>query len=203
MIAMTWEPVLSIPKTCLMLPLGGSQDPREWAERKCAELLGPEATDKTRRLFTETLAEDTVKGRESRTQVLAGLVFYPGFNRYPPICNVDVNAFRPAPGDPPVDLESWRESNGKPQRNTIGDVETTEVELPAGPALRFHERREQKVPHHGGHMIGESILYAVRPPEIRDSVTLMVTWMEPQFRSMIIKMADGMAQSLKIAPREN
>jgi hypothetical protein len=35
------------------------------------------------------------------------------------------------------------------------------------------------------------------------AVTLMVTWMEPQFRSMLIKMADGMAQSLKIVPREN
>jgi hypothetical protein len=114
-----------------------------------------------------------------------------------------VDAFRPAPGDPPADLESWRESNGRPQKNTIGDIEITEVELPAGPALRFHERREQKVPHHGGHMIGESILYAVRPPEIRDSVTVTVTWMEPQFGSRLIKMSDTIAQSLKIVPRED
>ena len=77
MTAMTWKPVLSIPKTCLMLPLGGTEDPKEWAKRKCTELLGPEATDKTRRLFTETLAEETVKGRESRTQVLAGLFSTP------------------------------------------------------------------------------------------------------------------------------
>jgi hypothetical protein len=203
MTAMTWEPVLSIPKTCLMLPLGGSQDPKEWAKRKCVELLGPEATDKTRQLFTETLAEDTMKGRESRTQVLAGLFFYPDFNRYPPICSVDVNAFRPAPGDPPSDLESWRESNGRPQENTIGDIEITEVTLPAGPALRFHEQRMQKVPHMHVHMVEESILYAVRPPQIRDSVTLMVTWGEPQFRSRLIKMADVVAQSLKIVPRED
>jgi hypothetical protein len=196
--------MISIPKTCLVLPLGRREvDPEQWAERKCAELLGPEATGKTRQLFTETLAEETVKGRDSKSQMLSGLVFYPDFNRYPPICTVSVDGFSPAPGDPPADLDSFRETNGKPQKNTIGDIETTEVELPAGPALRFHERREQKIPHHGGHMIGESILYAVRPPEIRDSVTLMVTWMEPQFRSMLTKMADGMAQSLKIVPREN
>jgi hypothetical protein len=198
-----WVPVISVPKMWIQLPLGDRQDPREWAERKCAELLGPEAADKARRLFTEALTEETLKGRKSSTQMVGGLVFYPDYNRYPPICTVDIDGFRPAPGDPPADLQSWRESNGKPQKNTIGDIEITEVELPAGPALRFHERREQKVPDHGGHMIGESILYAIRPPEIRDSVTLMVTWMEPQFRSMLIKMADGMAQSLKIVPRED
>jgi hypothetical protein len=203
MTAMAWKPVLSIPKTCLMLPLGGSQNPREWAERKSAELLSPDVAGETRRLFIETLEENTVKGRASRTQVLSGLVFYPGFDRYPPICDMAVDAFRPGPDDPPSDLESWRETNGKPQPNTIGDIETTEIELSAGPALRFHERREQKIPHQHGHMVGESILYAVRPPEIRDSVSLMVTWMEPQFRDMLIKMADGMAQSLKIVPREN
>jgi hypothetical protein len=197
-----WKPVISIPRTCLMLPLATQEDPKRWAERKCTELLGPEATDKIRRLFTETVAEQTTTDRKNK-QMLSGLVFYPNFNRYPPICNVDVDAWSPAPGDPPADLDSFRESNGKPQKDTIGDIETTEVELPAGPALRFHERREQKVPHHGGLMIGESILYAIRPPEIPDSVTLMVTWMEPQFRDMIIKMADGMAQTLKIVPRED
>jgi hypothetical protein len=198
-----WVPVISVPKTWVQLPLGDRQDPREWAERKCAELLGPEAAEKTRRLFIETLTEDTAKGRKTSTQMVAGLVFYPDFNRYPPICTVDINGLFPAAGEQPADLESWRESNGKPQKDTIGDIETTEVELPAGPALRFHERREQKVPHHGGLMIGESILYAIRPPEIPDSVTLMVTWMEPQFRDMLTKMADGMAQSLKIVPRED
>jgi hypothetical protein len=203
MTAMTWEPVLSIPKTCLMLPLGGSQDPQEWAERKCAELLAPDAPDKTRRLFTETLAEDTVKGRESRTQVLAGLVFYPDFNRYPPICNVDVDAFRAAPGTAPASLESFRETDGRARKNTIGDIETAELELPAGPALRFHERYETTVPHTGVRMIGESIDYAIRPYGMPDAVTLLVAWVEPQYRDMLIKMADGMAQSLKIVPREN
>jgi hypothetical protein len=52
-------------------------------------------------------------------------------------------------------------------------------------------------------MIGESILHAVRPYGIPDAVTLMATWMEPQFRDMLTKMADGMAQSLKIMPRED
>lgn len=52
-------------------------------------------------------------------------------------------------------------------------------------------------------MIGESILYTVRPPKIRDSVTLMVTWMEPRFRAVLTKMADVMAQSMKIVPRKN
>jgi hypothetical protein len=188
----------------LVLPLGRREvDPNQWAKAKCAEMLGLEATDKTRRLFTETLAEETVKGRNSESQMLGALVFYPDFNRYPPICTVAVDGFSPAPGDPPVDLQSFRRTNGTPQKNTIGDIEVTEMELPAGPALRIHERREQKIAHLGGHMIGESILYAVRPFGIPDAVTLMVTWGEPQFRDMIIKMADGMAQTLKIVPRED
>jgi hypothetical protein len=186
-----------------VLPLATQEDPRKWAERKCAELLGPKATDKTRRLFIETVAEDIVTGRKSASQMYAGLVFYPDFNRYPPICDVDVDGFSPAPGDPPVDLQSFRRTNGMPQKNTIGDIEITEVELPAGPALRIHERREQKIAHFGGHMIGESILYAVRPFGIPDAVTLMVTWMEPQFQSMVTKMTDAMAQTLKIVPRED
>jgi hypothetical protein len=192
-----WKPVISIPKTCLMLPLGSSEDPEEWAKQKCTELLGPDASSKTRKLFTETVAEQTAADRSNK-QMLSGLVFYPDFSRYPPICTVAVDAW----SDPPSDLDSFRESNGKPQRNTIGDIEITEVELPAGPSLRFHERREQSIPHRGGHMIGESVLYAIRPPELADSVTLMATWMEPQFRDMLTKMADGMARSLKIVPRE-
>jgi hypothetical protein len=198
-----WKPVILIPKTCLMLPLATQDDPKKWAERKCTELLSPEATDKTRRLFIETVAENIVTGRKSKSQMLGGLMFYPDFNRYPPLCPISVDGFSPAPGDPPVDLDSFRESNGKPQKNTIGDIEITEVELPAGPALRFHEHREQKIPHHGGHMIGESILYAVRPHRIPDAVALMVTWMEPQFRTRLIKMADDIARSLKIVPRED
>jgi hypothetical protein len=142
-------------------------------------------------------------GGHGQDPVLAGLVFYPDFNRYPPICNVDVDAFRPAPGLGPVELDSFRETDGKPRKNTIGDIEITEMELPAGPTLRFHERYETKAPHTGVRMIGESIDYAIRLNGMPDAVTLMVTWVEPQFRSMLIKMADGMAQSLKIVPRED
>jgi hypothetical protein len=198
-----WTPVISVPKTWIQLPLASRWDPEQWAEQKCAEVLGADVSDKTRRLLIETIAEVTVTGRESKSQMLGGLVFYPSFDRYPPICTVAIDGFSPAPGDASVDLDSFRESNGKPQENTIGDIETTVLELPAGPALRFNERRTQQVPHMHVHTVGESVLFAVRPYGIPDAVTLMATWMEPQYRDMLIKMADGMAQSLKIVPREN
>jgi hypothetical protein len=194
---LSWKPVILMPKTCLLLPLGGDEDPREWAERKCAELLGPEAKEEIKSKFTRKVAEQITLHRKEK-QILSGLVFYPNFKRLPPVAAIDVDGYCPAPGKPPADLQSWREK-WKPQRNTIGDMEITEVSLPSGPALRLHEIHKEKMLL-GGHWISQKIMYAVRPPEIRDSVTLMVTWEESTLNPQLTKMADEIAKSLKIVP---
>ncbi len=70
----------------------------------------------------------------------AGLLFYPDYNRLPPIANIDVFEYYSNNPDRPTSLDFYRELYGTPTERTIGPIEVTNLQLPAGPAIRFHQR---------------------------------------------------------------
>ena len=104
--------------------------------------------------------------------------------------------------DPPISRRrSRRASAGGASGGQRSDI--TDVDLPAGPAVRFHNGYWHKsrlpividLPH-------VHVTYAVRPPAIEDAVLLVVAWTEVKFSEMLFNMADAMAQTLEIKVRD-
>ncbi|MGH3295670.1 MAG: hypothetical protein ACRDP7_28120, partial [Trebonia sp.] len=96
--------------------------------------------------------------------------------------------------------EFYRENFGMPDKDTVGPVEVADVQLPAGPAIRFHRRFWSKQIQWwdpASHQ-WEEVMYAVRPPQITSAVVLTVSWVEFNFSESLIKSADAMAQTLEI-----
>ena len=194
---MNWKPDFMTPETCVFLPAGQPGDPRTWCEERAAKLLPPPATDRQRTALADNLREGTLQARE-RTPMLAGVLYYPDCTRIPPIARIEVQGFYPKSTYEPVTLDLFRETLGTPGKHTLGDIQVTELTLPAGPALRFHEKFEAR--HHplGNWYESQRITYALRPESIEDGLWLSIVWMEPAFSEPLTKMAEGMAQSLKI-----
>lgn len=96
-----------------------------------------------------------------------------------------------------------REVYGAPDEKTLGEIEVTEVDLPAGPALRFHRHWAQKPDQLGRSIEREDVIYAVRPPQIRDAVVLVVSWVELALGPALIKTADAVAKTLTIKPLDD
>ena len=74
----------------------------------------------------------------------------------------------------------------------------TDLELPAGPAIRFHRRfwpRQGRAPVASQ---WEEVMFAVRPPQISDSVVMTVSWVESKFSLALTNAADAMAPTLAI-----
>lgn len=111
-------------------------DPRPWCEEKAAELLGPGAKRKRVSRLTDTFIgyAERLKDRPgSGIPEVAALFFYPDFNS----CRGSAEVFvlgGSAPGGPLTPARA-REL-AMPDKNTLGNVEMTETEVPAGPAIR-------------------------------------------------------------------
>jgi hypothetical protein len=74
----------------------------------------------------------------------------------------------------------------------------TDVELPAGPAIRFHRRFWPKRTWYPIAHQWEQVTYAVRPPQITSAVVLTVSWVEFKLSEALINAADAIAQTLVI-----
>ena len=129
---------------------------------------------------------------------MGGLVFFPDFNRLPPIANVDVFGYHSKDPAEPSSLEFYRGLYGTPTERSVGPVEVTDLQLPAGPAIRFHRRYWPKANWDPIAHQWEDVTYAVRPPEIDSAVVLRVSWVEFKFSEALIKSADAIAQTLEI-----
>lgn len=87
---------------------------------------------------------------------------------------------------------------GTPTERSIGPIEVTDLQLPAGPAVRFHQRYWPKPS--GDPIIHEweEVRFAVVPRQADSAFVLKVAWVEPQFSEMLIAMADAIAPALEI-----
>jgi len=191
-----WTVDVKIPPTALWLPLRSDLPPKEVGRRAAIKVLGEEKPKEDLEKFAQVISDHT-EDCQRRHVRKGGIVFLPDFNRLPPIATIDV--FAEHSETPPSTLDHYRELYGTPDKDTLSPIEMTDVDLPAGPAVRFHSGYWHKSrlpividrPH-------LHVTYAVRPPVIEDAVLLMVAWTEFKFSEALVNMADAMAQTLEV-----
>jgi hypothetical protein len=191
-----WRPIIKATDTTLWLPLGEKGPLDQVAADSALRVLGEDAPKDQLKMMERVIHDGTLDSRQ-RGSMRGGLLFWPDLTRFPPVANIDLSGFYPPDPDKPLTLDQDREVYGTPNDETIGPIETTEVQLPIGPALRFHRRWARKK-RFGSSIVREDVIYAIRPDQIPDSVVLVVSWVEPQFSQVLIKVADKIAQLLEI-----
>jgi hypothetical protein len=191
-----WTVDIKIPPTALWLPLKSDLPLKELGRRAAIKVLGEGKPEADLEKFAQVISDHT-EDCQRRQVRKGGIVFFPDFNRLPPIATIDV--FTEYSQTPPSTLDHYRELYGTPDRNALSPIEMTDVDLPAGPAVRFHSGYWQKsrlpVVIDRPHL---HVTYAVRPPAIEDAVLLMVAWTEFKFSEALVNMADAMAQTLEV-----
>jgi hypothetical protein len=195
--ASNWDPELKVPPTTLWLPLGNDLPATEIGKRAAVKILG-EDTSKDRLKKFARVVTDGVTDCRQRGVRLGGLLFYPDYNRLPPIANIDVFEYYSSDPERPTSLDFYRKLYGTPTERTIGPMEVTNLQLPAGPAIRFHQRYWPKPSGDPIVHEWEEVRFAVLPPQIDSAVVLAVGWVEPQFSEALINMADAIAQTLEV-----
>jgi hypothetical protein len=195
--ASNWEPDLKVPPTTLWLPLGSDLPAKELGKKAAVNILGGDAPKDHLAKFARVVTDGTTDCRR-RGVKLGGLLFYPDYNRLPPIANIDVSGYYSNDPARPTSLDFYRQLYGTPTERTIGPIEVTNLQLPAGPAIRFHQRYWPKPS--GDPIIHEweEVRFALVPPQMDMAVVLEVAWVEPQFSEALINMADAIAQTLEI-----
>jgi hypothetical protein len=196
---LAWRPDLKVPKTTFMLPVASDRPLDELGREAALKVLGSAAPEEQLRMFAQFIHDGTTDSRR-RGAKMAGLIFFPDFTRFPPVANLDLFGFYPDDPGKPSSLETYRRIYGPPGKQATGPVEVTDVELPAGPALRFHRRWVPRAGLRGYSYEREDITYAIRPPQINDAVVLVVSWVEPAFSEALIKTADAVAKTLQVKP---
>jgi hypothetical protein len=192
-----WEPELKVPPTTLWLPLRNDLPAKEIGKRAAVKILGDDPSKDRLKKFARVVSDGVTDCRRRGVRQ-GGLLFYPDYNRLPPIANIDVFGYYSKDPERPTSLEFYREVYGTPTERTIGPIEVTNLELPAGPAIRFHQRYWPKPS--GDPIIHEweEVRFAVKPPQIDSAVVLRVGWVERQFSEALINMADAIAPTLEI-----
>lgn len=196
----TWSPGLKVPAHTLWLPLGSDKSLQEIGARAVLKVLGTGTPEDRLEKFARVIRTGTKSSRD-RGAMMGGLIFFPDYQRLPPIATVDVFGYHADEPGKPSSLDVFREhfgTPGTPGADMAGPVEVTGLELPAGPAIRFHRRflPEQcpdPVAYHW-----EEVVFTVRPPQISDSVVVTISWVEARFSEALIDAADAMAPTLAI-----
>jgi hypothetical protein len=192
-----WSPGLKVPEHTLWLPLGSEKPLEEIGARAALKVLGAGTPQEHLKKFARIIRDGTKSSRD-RGAMMGGLIFFPDYRRMPPIATVDVFGYHSDEPGEPSSLESFREHFGTPGRDTVGPVEVTDLELPAGPAIRFHRRFWPKQSRAPVAYQWEEVMFAVRPRQISDSVVMSVSWVESKFSRALTKAADAMAPTLAI-----
>jgi hypothetical protein len=191
-----WSASVTVTDTTLWLPVTDERPLEQIAAEGTVKVLGANAP-KDQLMMMERVIHDGTREARQRNSMRSGLLFWPDMTRFPPVANIDLFGYYQPNPDKPLTLDQDREAYGTPNEETMGPIETTEVELRIGPALRFH-RRWARRKRFGSSVVREDIIYAVRPRQVPDSLVFIVSWVEPQFSAVLIKVADKMAQTLRI-----
>jgi hypothetical protein len=144
------------------------------------------------------VVRDGTKSCRNRHVMMGALIFFPDYNRLPPVATLDVSGGHSREPGQPSSLEFYRENYGTLSKNTVGPLEVTDVQLPAGPAIRFHRRYWPKQTLAPTAHLWEEVCFAVRPPQISETVLLTISWVELNFSADLIHVADVVAPTLEI-----
>jgi hypothetical protein len=198
-----WIPELKAPPHTLWLPIADKRPLKELGRKAALNILGLGTPEDQMEKFARVIRDGT-EGFRWRGAMMGGLIFFPDYNRLPPIADVEISgAFPRGEPDRPGSLEYYREKLGTPDKNTVGPIEVTDLQLPAGPAIRIHRRFWPKqIKWYPTSHLWEEVIFAVRPPEITDTVLVSVSWVEFAFSEALIKAADAIAPTLEIKHRD-
>jgi hypothetical protein len=191
-----WQPTFLAPDNTLMLPLATKRPLGEVAREGAVRLLGSAVPDKLLRGMEKLITDETEAARK-RGARMAGMIFFPDFTRIPPVGFLEVHVIRQESEDP-VTLGYLKEIYESSQERNLGEADVSQVQLPAGPALRFHQRWAQKPDWRGASVVREDVTYAIRPAQIDQGLMMYLTWQEPAFSDALIKTADAIAKTLQI-----
>jgi hypothetical protein len=202
MAELPWKPVVCLPAN-LTVRLAAdvllAEDPGPWCESAAAGLLGPGARRKRVQRLASALMNyaGTLKSLKGRGLPAAAAVFFwPDFT----IARATAEVYIVAGGHPdgPVTMARARELTG-PNKDSLGETEAAEAEVPAGPAFRAH--RYQKLwGAFAPYNVMEEVSWFIWPPGSNATVIMTVSWREPIFSKVGTTIADDMARNFRIEP---
>jgi hypothetical protein len=192
-----WIPDLKAPRHTLRLPVASDKPLKELGREVALNVLGMGTPEDRLDKFAHVVRDGTKSCRD-RQVMMGALIFFPDYNRLPPVATLDVSGGHSREPGQPSSLEFYREHRGTPNKNTVGPVEVTDVQLPAGPAIRIHRRYWPKQTLAPTAHLWEEVSFAVRPPQILETVLLTVSWVELDLSAPLIKIADAVAPTLEI-----
>jgi hypothetical protein len=198
----SWRADLVVPETTVWLPIADQRSLDQVSVEYAVKLLGANAPRRRRSALAGIIRDGTLSAR-SRCPAMAGLIFRPGRTSIPsvaesPVAEIDLSGFAPNPANAPRTLDYYRRLYGAPSEDTIGAIEVSETDVPAGPALRFRRRWIQPPDHRGRSILREHVVYAVCPAQIPGSLVLTVTWVDLTQSPALVQAADATARTLTL-----
>jgi hypothetical protein len=168
-----------------------------WSERQARAMLGEDAGPDQLRERTGQLAASTYAARAR--DATYGLVLFSTPTAPGPLAFLDV--LRGVPDQhvyPELTFDALREVYAGDSADTLGAIDTQQVELPSGPALRVRRQRAEPGDPTGQSTVMEGVTYAIRPPGIDDAIVVTMTWAALQYGDRLAKMADAIARSVQV-----
>ena len=113
---------------------------------------------------------------------------------------LDVKSYGPDRENPVITLDVLEEIYGKASPDTVGDIETSKVDLPSGPAVRVRSKRIEEPDPAGQGTLVEGVTYAIRPPGFDSAVVTTMTWTVLHMSDQLAAMADAIAKTVRVSP---
>ena len=193
---------LAYPPGWIQLPVGLSKklerdkDLDTWAANTAREMLAGAPTDHVSERARQ-LTHLTVSCR-ARTDG-SGLAFYPA-SAEGLVAMLDVKSYGPDRENPVITLDVLEEIYGKASPDTVGDIETSKIDLPSGPAVRVRSKRIEEPDPAGQGTLVEGVTYAIRPPGFDSAVVTTMTWTVLHMSDQLAAMADAIAKTVRVSP---
>jgi hypothetical protein len=202
MAELLWKPVVYLPTNLTVrfdAEVFQTGDLGSWCESKAADLLGSGAKRRHVQRLAATLMKysQTLKNFKGRGRpTVAALFFWPDFAAQRATAEVYIVTDNHEDG--PITLARARELT-RTNKDSLGETETAEVEVPAGPAFRAHRFRKlwgALAPHN----VIEEVSWFIWPAGSSATVVMTVSWFERMFSEAGVEIADDMARNFRVEP---
>jgi hypothetical protein len=194
----------SRPEGWVQLPVTNSEklerdrELEAWAADKAGSTLDSDASPQQVAQRAQELIELTYSCRARRDWY--GLAYYPP--KLPGLIAVlDVKPYKPGRKYPEITLDLLEEIYAKYSSDTVGDIAASRVKLPAGSAVRVQSKRIEERDKSSQGTVVEGVTHAILPPGIDSAVVVVMTWTMLQWGETLAKMADMIAETVRVTPR--
>jgi hypothetical protein len=167
-----------------------------WADATARELTGADGTrpdPEVRARYTELLTGLTVSARER--DVLRSYVWAPRSMNGALVATIEISTIRWPMEGPELTLDALEKMHAERDDSTV-ELEITRMEVPAGPAIR---RRLVQGNKDDASEAVVSIMYAIRPPAIRNAVVYVMSWVRMDDFPALTETADSLVRTLIVA----